>query len=272
MTRAVAGQVFALFVIAVAAAEVGVGLAIVLLIYRNRRSIDLDERRPAEGLSRMWFFTHVWIIPALMALSFLLILFFGKQHAREGCRDRHRVRRRRVRAGAGHRRQLDHRRDDAPEGDRVLGARARSTRRAARSPPKRSRRARPTAAPTEADGHAPRSEAALRGGRAPAAAAEGESAAPAPAAARQRAAGAEEEEHVHPARSSGAPRGSTPATSRLSSRHPRRRPVGADARRRHAHLAAGARLLHRLRRTATVATPTTSPSCRCSPPRCCSSS
>ncbi len=39
----VAGQVFALFVIAIAAAEVGVGLAIVLVIYRNRRSIDLDE-------------------------------------------------------------------------------------------------------------------------------------------------------------------------------------------------------------------------------------
>ena len=39
----VAGQVFALFVIAVAAAEVGVGLAIVLLIYRNRHSIDLTE-------------------------------------------------------------------------------------------------------------------------------------------------------------------------------------------------------------------------------------
>ena len=37
------GQIFALFVIAVAAAEVGVGLAIVLLIYRNRRSIDLTE-------------------------------------------------------------------------------------------------------------------------------------------------------------------------------------------------------------------------------------
>ena len=37
------GQVFALFVIAIAAAEVGVGLAIVLLIYRNRRSIDLSE-------------------------------------------------------------------------------------------------------------------------------------------------------------------------------------------------------------------------------------
>src|SRR6202048_2947190 len=39
----IAGQVFALFVIAVAAAEVGVGLAIVLLIFRNRHSIDLDQ-------------------------------------------------------------------------------------------------------------------------------------------------------------------------------------------------------------------------------------
>jgi NADH:ubiquinone oxidoreductase subunit K len=39
----ITGQVFALFVIAVAAAEVGVGLAIVLLIYRNRHSIDLDK-------------------------------------------------------------------------------------------------------------------------------------------------------------------------------------------------------------------------------------
>jgi NADH:ubiquinone oxidoreductase subunit K len=39
----ITGQVFALFVITVAAAEVGVGLAIVLLIYRNRHSVDLDE-------------------------------------------------------------------------------------------------------------------------------------------------------------------------------------------------------------------------------------
>ena len=38
-----AGQVFALFVIAIAAAEVGVGLAIVLLIYRNRVDVNLDE-------------------------------------------------------------------------------------------------------------------------------------------------------------------------------------------------------------------------------------
>ncbi len=43
------GQVFALFVIAVAAAEVGVGLAIVLLIYRNRTSIDLDAADLLKG-------------------------------------------------------------------------------------------------------------------------------------------------------------------------------------------------------------------------------
>ena len=41
--ESIVAQVFALFVVAVAAAEVGVGLAIVLLIYRNRQSIDLTE-------------------------------------------------------------------------------------------------------------------------------------------------------------------------------------------------------------------------------------
>ena len=45
----VAGAVFALFVIAIAAAEVGVGLAIVLLIYRNRRSVDLDDVAEMKG-------------------------------------------------------------------------------------------------------------------------------------------------------------------------------------------------------------------------------
>ena len=43
------GNVFALFIIAVAAAEVGVGLALVLLIYRNRRSIALDELSEMKG-------------------------------------------------------------------------------------------------------------------------------------------------------------------------------------------------------------------------------
>ncbi|GAA1809139.1 NADH-quinone oxidoreductase subunit NuoK [Luedemannella flava] len=37
------GQVFALFVIVLAAAEVGVGLAIVLQLYRARNSVVIDE-------------------------------------------------------------------------------------------------------------------------------------------------------------------------------------------------------------------------------------
>ena len=37
------GQIFALFMIAVAAAEVGIGLAIILLIFRNRRSANVDD-------------------------------------------------------------------------------------------------------------------------------------------------------------------------------------------------------------------------------------
>lgn len=37
------GQVFAIFIITVAAAEVGIGLAIVLLIFRNRQSANVDE-------------------------------------------------------------------------------------------------------------------------------------------------------------------------------------------------------------------------------------
>jgi NADH-quinone oxidoreductase subunit K len=37
------GQVFALFVITVAAAEIGIGLAIVILIYRNRETVNVDE-------------------------------------------------------------------------------------------------------------------------------------------------------------------------------------------------------------------------------------
>lgn len=49
MNGNVDGQVFALYVIAVAAAEVGVGLGMVLLVYRNRRSIALDELSEMKG-------------------------------------------------------------------------------------------------------------------------------------------------------------------------------------------------------------------------------
>lgn len=49
MNNSSEGHVFALYVIAVAAAEVGVGLAMVLMIYRNRRSIALDELSVMKG-------------------------------------------------------------------------------------------------------------------------------------------------------------------------------------------------------------------------------
>ncbi len=45
----VEGQIFTLFIITIAAAEVGVGLAIVLLIYRNLRSPDLDRVDQLKG-------------------------------------------------------------------------------------------------------------------------------------------------------------------------------------------------------------------------------
>src|SRR6266511_815891 len=41
--KILAEQVFALFVVAVAAAEIGIGLAIVLLIFRNRETVNIDE-------------------------------------------------------------------------------------------------------------------------------------------------------------------------------------------------------------------------------------
>ncbi|MFG2440012.1 NADH-quinone oxidoreductase subunit NuoK [Streptomyces sp. NPDC048508] len=44
------GQALTLFTIAIAAAEIGIGLAIVLSVYRNRGSSDIDKLRDtAEG-------------------------------------------------------------------------------------------------------------------------------------------------------------------------------------------------------------------------------
>ncbi|MFE3524050.1 NADH-quinone oxidoreductase subunit NuoK [Streptomyces sp. NPDC059161] len=45
-----AGQALTLFTIAIAAAEIGLGLAIVLAVYRNRGTADIDKLRDtAEG-------------------------------------------------------------------------------------------------------------------------------------------------------------------------------------------------------------------------------
>lgn len=43
------GQVVALFVMTVAAAEVVVGLAIIVAVFRNRSTVDVDELRSLRG-------------------------------------------------------------------------------------------------------------------------------------------------------------------------------------------------------------------------------
>ena len=47
--EALEGQVFSIFVIAIAAAEVAVGLALVISIYRGRRTVNLDEMDILKG-------------------------------------------------------------------------------------------------------------------------------------------------------------------------------------------------------------------------------
>lgn len=42
-TPSITGQVFALFAMAVAAAEAAVGLAILIALYRNRKTVNIDE-------------------------------------------------------------------------------------------------------------------------------------------------------------------------------------------------------------------------------------
>ncbi|GAB5491823.1 MAG: NADH-quinone oxidoreductase subunit NuoK [Phototrophicaceae bacterium] len=43
------GQVFVFFVMTVAAAEVAVGLALIVAIFRNKRSINIDDLHQMEG-------------------------------------------------------------------------------------------------------------------------------------------------------------------------------------------------------------------------------
>ncbi len=43
------GQVFAIFIMTVAAAEAAVGLAIIITIYRNRRTVDVEQADLMQG-------------------------------------------------------------------------------------------------------------------------------------------------------------------------------------------------------------------------------
>jgi NADH-quinone oxidoreductase subunit K len=46
---ALSGQIFVFFVIAVAAAEVAVGLALIVAIFKTKRSIDIDQISSLRG-------------------------------------------------------------------------------------------------------------------------------------------------------------------------------------------------------------------------------
>lgn len=43
------GQIFALFIIAIAASEVAVGLGLLILMYRKKKSLDLDNLNSMKG-------------------------------------------------------------------------------------------------------------------------------------------------------------------------------------------------------------------------------
>ena len=43
------GQIFVFFIMTVAAAEAAIGLAILLLVFRNRRTIDVEELDSLQG-------------------------------------------------------------------------------------------------------------------------------------------------------------------------------------------------------------------------------
>jgi len=43
------GQVFVFFILTVAAAEAAIGLAILVMLYRNKRSLEVDDINELEG-------------------------------------------------------------------------------------------------------------------------------------------------------------------------------------------------------------------------------
>ncbi len=47
--RQVTGEVFVFFILTVAAAEAAIGLAILVVVFRNRRSIDVDALAQLKG-------------------------------------------------------------------------------------------------------------------------------------------------------------------------------------------------------------------------------
>ena len=45
----IAGQIFVFFILTVAAAEAAIGLAIIIIVFRNNRSIDVEDINKLKG-------------------------------------------------------------------------------------------------------------------------------------------------------------------------------------------------------------------------------
>ena len=45
----IAGQIFVFFILTVAAAEAAIGLAIIIIVFRNNRSIDVEDIKRLKG-------------------------------------------------------------------------------------------------------------------------------------------------------------------------------------------------------------------------------
>ena len=57
----IVGQVFAMFVLTVAAGEAAIGLAILVIYFRGRGTIAVDDSQPDEGVSRVM---PLYVMPA----------------------------------------------------------------------------------------------------------------------------------------------------------------------------------------------------------------
>ena len=61
--KQVDGHIFSFFVMVVAAAEAAVGLAIILTVFKNRQTLEIDEVSSLKNLSNM----QLWLIPTSAA-------------------------------------------------------------------------------------------------------------------------------------------------------------------------------------------------------------
>ena len=49
MLQDITGQIFVIFILTIAAAEAAIGLAILILFFRNKKNIDIDETKELRG-------------------------------------------------------------------------------------------------------------------------------------------------------------------------------------------------------------------------------